>query len=101
MQYSFDYLENAKLYQDEVVELPTDSCFFSIEYGLDYKSGQSEKSTYTAIDLLSDLGGLHDILCIFIEFLVGPIAAQLWFLRAVKLLYIFKGEPLNMKDGEA
>ena len=86
------------MYDDQIPEQPKQYNYFSIEYGLDYKSISAQMSTYTVVDLLSDIGGLHDILCIIIELFVGPIAAHLWFLRAIKLLYIYKGEPLDYAE---
>ena len=50
-----------------------------------------ERQTYSLLDYLGDVGGLHDMLALISAFLVGPIAA--FYLRVELLSSLFNFRP--------
>ena len=92
---SYEMLQNADVYKER---RPDKDFLAIIEFGMDVKQVQSQRSFYGIFDLLGDVGGLHDILANILGLIVGPFAANLWLVRAIKLLYAFKGPVLQEQN---
>ena len=51
---------------------------------------EHERSVYTFMDLIGDLGGVHDLIVFFVSFFMGSISEYSFIIKAMNLLYQVK-----------
>ena len=90
--YEGTFYDVEKTYKNE---LPNDVPFFKDkvfvhEYTIGEQVIDHERSIYTFLDLIGDLGGVQDIIVFFFAFFVSPISEHFFNMKFLRKMYLVR-----------